>query len=221
MRLFRDRADAGQQLAQRLKEYAGRRDVIVLALPRGGVPIAYEVAKALDAPLDVYLVRKLGVPGHEEVAMGAVAADGSYVVDKGIVGACGVSVKDFQIELVHEFGELKRREIAYRDDRPEPDPTGKTVILVDDGLATGSSMYSAVAALRQRKPSAIIVAVPVAPPDTCRSLERVADRVVCPNQPEYFGAVGYHYADFEQLRDEDVRRLLELAQRNGPSWKVA
>ncbi len=218
---FTDRAAAGRQLAERLREYAGRRDLLVLALPRGGVPVGYEVAKALDAPLDVYIVRKLGVPGHEEVAMGAVASDGSYVVDGGMIDACGVSLKDFQVELVHEFGELKRREVAYRDDRPEPDPFGKTVIVVDDGLATGASMYSAVSALRQREPAAIVVAVPVAPPETCRSLERVADRVVCPNQPEPFGAVGYYYADFRQLHDEDVRRLLELAQRNGASWRVA
>jgi putative phosphoribosyl transferase len=221
MPLFRDRADAGRQLAAELEQYRGKSDVIVLALPRGGVPIAYEIARALGAPLDVYLVRKLGVPGHEELAMGAVAADGSYVVDEGTIDAASVSQQAFQSELVHEFGELKRREWAYRDDLPEPQLSDKIVIVVDDGLATGSSMYSAVSALRQRKPREIVVAVPVAPSETCRSLQAVADRVVCPNQPPYFGAVGFYYEDFTQVSDDEVRRLLADAQRKGAAWKVA
>lgn len=219
--LFRDRGDAGRQLAEHLAGYAGRRDVVVLALPRGGVPVAYEIARALKAPLDVYTVRKLGVPGHEELAMGAVASDGSYVVDEGIVDGAGVTLQQFQAELVHEYAELKRREAAYRDDRAEPDLRGMCAIVVDDGLATGASMQSAVGALRQRKPAEIVVAVPVGAPQSCRALSLVADRVVCPNQPEYFGAVGFYYADFSQVEDDDVRRLLDEAERNIESWKVA
>ncbi|HYL27150.1 MAG TPA: phosphoribosyltransferase [Candidatus Nitrosotalea sp.] len=218
---YKDRADAGRRLASHLLEYARKPGCIVLALPRGGVPVGYEIAQALMLPLDVYLVRKLGVPGHEELAMGAVASDGSYVVDEAIVTEAGVRHEAFAAELVQEFTELKRREAAYRDDLPEPEITGKTVIVVDDGLATGSSMYSAVGALRQRKPRAIVIAVPVAPADTCGRLERMADRVVCPERPEYFGAVGFHYANFEQVSDEAVRRLLTLASRNEETWRVA
>jgi putative phosphoribosyl transferase len=219
--LFRDRADAGRQLSTHLTAYADKPDVLILALPRGGVPVGYEIAKALRAPLDVYLVRKLGVPGHEELAMGAVASDGSYVVDEATVDAAGVSHQAFQIELVHEFAELKRREAAYRDDLPEPELAQRTIVLVDDGLATGASMYSAVSALKQRDPAEIVVAVPVAPNETCRTLEHLADRVVCPNRPYYFGAVGFYYADFTQVTDEEVRRLLRDAQRNRATWKVA
>ena len=219
--LFDDRADAGRQLGACLIEYARGRNPIVLALPRGGVPVAYEVARALHAPLDVYIVRKLGVPWHEELAMGAVASDGSYVVDEATIELAGVTREEFQTTLMRELAELRRREAEYREGRPEPNFSGRTVILVDDGLATGASMYSAVAALRQRKPAQIAVAVPVAPPDTCRSLQHVADRVFCPNQPTYFGAVGLYYADFAQVSDEEVRRLLNMAQRNGEPWKVA
>ena len=219
--LFRDRRDAGRQLAERLAGYAGKHDVVVLALPRGGVPVAYEIARALKAPLDVYTVRKLGVPGHEELAMGAVASDGSYVVDEGIVDGAGVTSQQFQAELVHEYAELKRREAAYRDDRAELDLRDTCAIVVDDGLATGASMQSAVRALRQRKPAEIVVAVPVGAQESCRALSLVADRVVCPNQPEHFGAVGFYYADFSQVEDDDVRRLLHEAERNIESWKVA
>ena len=219
--LFADRRDAGRQLAEHLTGYSGKRDVVVLALPRGGVPVAYEIARALKAPLDVYTVRKLGVPGHEELAMGAVASDGSYVVDEGIVDGAGVTLQQFQAELVHEYAELKRREAAYRDDRAELDLRDRYAIVVDDGLATGASMQSAVGALRQRKPAEIVVAVPVGAPQSCRALSLVADRVVCPNQPEYFGAVGFYYADFSQVEDDDVRRLLDEAERNIESWKVA
>lgn len=219
--LFADRRDAGRQLAEHLAGYAGKRDVVVLALPRGGVPVAFEIARALKAALDVYTVRKLGVPGHEELAMGAVASDGSYVVDEGIVDAAGVTLPEFQTELVHEYAELKRREAAYRDDRAELDLRNRCVIVVDDGLATGASMQSAVRALRQRTPTEIVVAVPVGAPQSCRALSLVADAVVCPNQPEHFGAVGFYYADFSQVEDDDVRRLLEEAERNIKSWKVA
>ncbi len=221
MALFGDRADAGRQLAQYLAEYAHERKPIVLALPRGGVPVAYEVAKALNAPLDVYIVRKLGVPGHEELAMGAVASDGSYVVDESTIGLAGVTLEGFNATLARELAELRRRETVYRGDRPEPELAGKSVILVDDGLATGASMYAAISALRQRKPAEIAVAVPVAPIETCRSLQRCADRVFCPNLPENFGAVGYYYADFAQTGDDEVRRLLERAARENDPWKVA
>jgi len=212
--LYRDRADAGRRLAGELVEYARGREPIVLALPRGGVPIGYEVANALGAPLDVYIVRKLGVPGREELAMGAVASDGSYVVDEATVAASGVTRGQFQTTLARELAELRRREAAYRGKRPEPSLKGKDVILVDDGLATGASMYSAIAALRQRGPAEIAVAVPVAPAQACRTLGRYADRVFCPHQPEDFGAVGYYYEDFAQVGDDEVRRLLERAQES-------
>ena len=153
--------------------------------------------------------------------MGAVASDGSYVIDEATIDIAGVTRKEFQATLMRELAELRRREVAYRDDRPEPNLCGRTVILVDDGLATGASMYSAVAALRQRKPAQIAVAVPVAPADTCRSLEHVADRVFCPNQPIYFGAVGLYYANFAQVSDQEVRHLLNQAQRKREPWKVA
>ena len=211
---YHDRADAGRRLAQDLAGYARERTPLVLALPRGGVPVGYEVAKALNAPLDVYVVRKLGVPGHEELAMGAVATDGSYVADEATIGAAGVTREQFDATLARELAELRRREAAYRGDRPEPALTGKSIILVDDGLATGASMYAALTALRRLEPAEIAVAVPVAPSETCRLLLRYADSVFCPHQPEHFGAVGYYYENFTQLQDDDVRRLLELAAQN-------
>lgn len=219
--LFDDRADAGRQLASQLQQYRQRDDTIVLALPRGGVPVAYEIARTLHLPLDVYIVRKLGVPGHEELAMGAVASDASYVMDEAMMKSLGITLGEFQTVLVHEFAEIKRREAAYRDDRPEPTVSGKSAIVVDDGLATGSTMYSAVSALRQRKPREIVVAVPVAPPDTCAALARLADRVVALHRPAYFGAVGLYYADFSQVGDDEVRRLLNRAEVEAAAWKVA
>jgi putative phosphoribosyl transferase len=218
--MFSNRADAGRQLAAHLEGYARGRDAIVLALPRGGVPVAYEVAKALGAPLDIYVVRKLGVPWHPELAMGAVASGGTYVVDEATVEMAGVTDEEFEAVLLRELAELARRESAYRGNRPEPNLTGKSVIVVDDGLATGASMFSAVAALRQRAPAEIAVAVPVAPVDTCARLERQADRVFCPHKMVRFGAVGLYYADFSQVGDEDVRRLLRLAAGE-ESWRVA
>jgi predicted phosphoribosyltransferase len=221
MALFRNRADAGRQLAKHLAHYMLDPNAIVLALPRGGVPVAYEVALALKLPLDVYIVRKLGVPWHEELAMGAVAADGSYVIDEAIVNAAGVRPEEFRQTWERELGELRRRESVYRDDRPRPDLESKKAIVVDDGLATGASMYSAVTALRHRNPAEIIVAVPVAPADTVRFLERSADRVVCPYQPQPFGAVGMYYQDFTQTTDGEVRRLLADAEYQRTLWKVA
>ena len=207
-RLFSDRAEAGRVLAERLGHYADRPGVIVLALPRGGVPVAYEVAKALHAPLDVFVVRKLGIPGHEELALGAVATGGVRVLNDQVVK--GLSIPGYVIDAVAnwELQELERRERLYRGDRPPPDVRGKTVILVDDGLATGSTMLAAVRALRQQGPARIVVAVPVASPDTCELLRTYVDEVVCAATPEPFYAVGLWYRDFSQTTDEEVRELL-------------
>lgn len=210
MILFRDRRDAGRALARRLSPYAGRADVTVLALPRGGVPVASEIALALDLPLNVFLVRKLGLPGHEELAMGAIASGGARVLDSEVIRAYRVSEEDVARVTDAQRRELDRREIAYRRDRPPLDLKGRTVILVDDGLATGSSMRAAVKALEPLSPARVVVAVPVAPRSTVFSLERVADEVVCLEMPEPFLAVGMFYEDFEQTSDEQVRDLLAL-----------
>lgn len=221
MPIFMDRIDAGQQLAAELSSYARRRDIIVLALPRGGVPVAYEIAKTLHVPLDVFIARKLGVPGHEEVAMGAVATGGRCVVDESVMQRAGVTPQQFQAVFDRELEELKRREAAYRNDRPEPVVANATVIVVDDGLATGASMYSTIAALRRSKPAQLVVAIPVAPFETCAWLRQVSDRVVCPNQLAYFGAVGSYYANFAQVTDDEVRYLLSRAEVEREQWNVA
>jgi predicted phosphoribosyltransferase len=209
--LFRNRTEAGRQLAQKLTRYADRPDVIVLALPRGGVPVAYEVARALHAPLDVFLVRKLGLPGHEELAMGAIATGGVRVLNEDVVRT--LQVPDEVIDQVaeKEQEELERRQRDYRDDRPLPDVRGKTVILVDDGLATGSTMRAAVAALRRLGPARIVVAVPIGAVGTCEDLRDVADEAVCARTPEPFYAVGLWYQDFSQTTDEEVREVLQRA----------
>lgn len=207
-RTLADRRTAGRLLAQLLGSYARRPDTIVLALPRGGVPVAYEIARALDVPLDVLVVRKLGVPGHEELAMGAIAFGGAYVVDNDIVNQLHVTRDQIARVVEHERTELRRRQQAYRDDRPMPELENKTVIVVDDGLATGSSMVAAVRALRAYKPRRIIVAVPVGAFETCERVGREADGIVCMRTPEPFRAVGLHYADFSQTTDEEVRALL-------------
>jgi putative phosphoribosyl transferase len=208
-RLFSDRAEAGRVLAEQLRHHAGRPDVIVLALPRGGVPVAYEVAKALHVPLDIFVVRKLGIPGHEELAMGAVATGGVRVLNDQVIK--GLSIPGYVIDAVAnwELRELARRERLYRGDRPPPEVRGKTVILVDDGLATGSTMLAAVQALRKLGPARIVVAVPVAAPDTCELLKEYVDETVCAATPEPFYAVGLWYRDFSQTTDEEVRELLE------------
>ena len=211
---FRDRREAGQVLADRLTAYAGRPDVLVLALPRGGVPVAYEVARALGAPLDVFLVRKLGVPGHEELAMGAVATGGVRVLNDQVVGALGIPPSVIEAVAAWQQQELARRERLYRGDRPPPDVRGRTVILVDDGLATGSTMRAALAALRRQQPARLVVAVPTAAPETCDELRAEADDVVCATTPEPFDSVGLWYEDFSQTTDEEVRELLERAARD-------
>lgn len=213
MQLFADRADAGRQLAELLAEYAGDPNVVVLALPRGGVPIGYAIAGRLPAPLDVCVVRKLGVPGHEELAMGALAGDGTCVLDEALMATLGIDADALQEVVRREIDELKRREVAYRDARPEPDLRGKVVIVVDDGLATGATMRAAATALRRRGPAAVVAAVPVAAPRTIASLRGVVDRIVCVRTPEPFHAVGLYYVNFEQTSDDEVRRLLADAGR--------
>src|SRR4051794_24198854 len=210
-RRFRDRFDAGRVLADKLGEYAGRRDVVVLALPRGGVPVAYEVARALRAPLDVFLVRKLGVPGHEELAMGAIASGGGRIPNQDVGKPPRVSPQGIDEVAPREWDELRRRERDYHDDRPAPDVRGRTVILIDDGLATGSTMRSAVVALRRQGPGRLVVAVPIAAPSTCEEFQDEVDEVVCARTPEPFGAVGVWYEDFSQTTDDEVRGLLERA----------
>jgi len=211
--VFRDRRHAGRVLAQVLVGYANRSDVIVLALPRGGVPVAYEVAKALHAPLDVFVVRKLGVPGHEEYAMGALAGGGVRVLNDEIVKRLGISDAAVDAVTRDELRELERRERLYRGGRPLPELRGRTVILVDDGLATGSTMLAAVKALRAQQPARIVVAVPTAAVETCARLRSDADEVVCATTPEPFRAVGMWYDDFSQTSDEEVRELLARAQQ--------
>jgi len=207
--LYRDRTDAGRQLAAKLQRYAGRDDVIVLALPRGGVPVGYEVAEALGAPLDVFLVRKLGVPGHEELAMGAIASGGVRVINDNAVRYLDLAPEVIDQAAEREGKELERRAHAYRDARPAPDVRGRVVILVDDGLATGSTMRAAVEALRALGPARVVVAVPVGSPDVCRAFRAVADDVVCVREPEPFYAVGAWYSDFTQTTDDEVRELLQ------------
>ena len=207
-RPFANRVDAGHALARRLASYAGRSDVVVLGLPRGGVPVAAQVADALGAPLDVFLVRKLGTPWHRELAMGAIASGGVRVVNDEVVRWLGISPEEIDRIAAEETTELERRESAYRGGRASPEVAGRVVILVDDGLATGSTMRAAAQAVRQRRPSRVIVAVPVGASDTCRDLQTIADEVLCARTPEPFSAVGQWYLDFDQTSDEEVRELL-------------
>jgi putative phosphoribosyl transferase len=205
---FKDRRDAGRRLAAALQEYAIRSDVIVLALPRGGVPVAFEVAQALSVPLDVFLVRKLGVPGHGELAMGAIAAGGIEVLSEDLIRDLCISRALVQQVVVRERLELERRDRAYRGARQAPALRDRTVLLVDDGLATGSTMQAATLALRQQGPARIIIAVPVGASETCLRLGGVADGVVCLRTPDPFTAVGLWYEDFGQTSDEEVAHLL-------------
>lgn len=213
MALFKDRTDAGQKLAQKLLAYADRTDVVVLALPRGGVPVAFEVAKVLHAPLDIFMVRKLGVPGHEELAMGAMASGGRRVLNDNVIEILEITDELIDQAVAKEQQELKRRERAYRGDRPKPQVHQRTVILVDDGLATGASMRAAIGALRSQQPAHIIVAVPTAAPETCAQFEDEVDDIICATTPEPFGGVGAWYDDFSQTTDAQVRELLDQAAR--------
>ena len=209
--LFRDRADAGRQLLSKLGRFAGDESLLVLGLPRGGIPVAYEVARGLGAPLDVFVVRKLGVPGHEELAMGAIATGGVRVVNRDVVDALHIPPDVLDRAAATESRELERRERSYRGDRPQPQVAGRTVILVDDGLATGTTMRAAVAALRAQGPARIVVAVPVSAPSTCEELRREVDEIVCFATPEPFLAVGRFYDDFSQTTDDEVRERLSSA----------
>jgi putative phosphoribosyl transferase len=218
MRLpFQNRQDAGRFLADQLAAYAHRDDVLVLGLARGGVPVAYEVAQALDAPLDVFVVRKLGVPGFEELAMGAIASGGVRVLNEEVVRSLGIPQQVIDQVAARELRELKRREALYREGRPAAAVKDRVVILVDDGLATGATMRAAAAALRQQEPKAVIVAVPVAAAEVCELFRGEVDDVVCAATPEPFRAVGFWYQDFSQTTDEKVRELLERAARTHPA----
>jgi putative phosphoribosyl transferase len=211
--LYRNRTEAGRYLASQLVDYANRPDVLVLALPRGGVPVAFEVARALHAPLDIFLVRKLGVPGHEELAMGAIATGGVRVVNKDVVRYLNIPSEAIDAVAADEQRELERREKLYRGSKRAPDVTGQTVLLVDDGLATGSTMRAAASALRQQAPARIVVGVPVSSPATCDEFRDEVDEIVCAVTPEPFHGVGQWYEDFSQTTDDEVRELLGLGSQ--------
>jgi predicted phosphoribosyltransferase len=213
--VFENRRDAGARLAVRLSGYRDLPGALVLALPRGGVPVGFEVARALNLPLDVFLVRKLGAPGHEELAMGAIASGGVRVLNQEVVRALGIPEWEIDAVAEREERELERREHEYREGREASDVTGRTVIVVDDGLATGSTMRAAIAALRRHRVGNIVVAVPVGAPRTCGQFERVADAVVCLETPEDFEAVGEWYEDFSQTTDDEVRLLLQRGNQRG------
>ena len=213
---IKDRTAAGKALADALNAYRGRADLIVLALPRGCVPVAREVASYLGAPLDLMVVRKLGVPGQRELAMGAIASGGIRVMNEDIVRFIGITPPEIDQVEAEERKELQRRELAYRGDRPWPELAGQCVILIDDGLATGATMRAAVEAVRTRAPAEIVVAVPVAPPDTIARLRELADAVICLAEPEPFQAIGLWYVDFSQVSDDEVRELLDIMWNEAP-----
>jgi predicted phosphoribosyltransferase len=210
---FRDRRDAGKKLALKLSAYAGRPDGLILALPRGGVPVAYEVARALTLPLDIFIVRKLGLPGREELAIGAIASGGVRVLNNDIIRMLSVPDEVINFVAKRESQELQRREKLYRGERPLPEIRDRMVILIDDGLATGASMRAAVAGLRARHPARIVIAVPAAAPETCDTFQTEVDEVVCAITPEPFYGVGRWYEDFSQVTDEEVRILLQEANK--------
>jgi predicted phosphoribosyltransferase len=211
--MFHDRREAGVLLAELLGHYSGRRDAVVLGVPRGGVPVAYEVAKALDLPLDVFVLRKLGVPGQEELAFGAICSGGVRVLDESVIGPLGLSRETIEAVTREETAELERRERAYRGERRVTDLRGKIVLLVDDGIATGSSVRAGVRALRQANPEKIVIAAPVAPADTLELLREEAEEVVCAEVADEFYGVGQFYDDFRQVPDDDVVELLEKREK--------
>jgi predicted phosphoribosyltransferase len=213
IKIFKDRADAGRFLATKLDRFANRTNVVVLGLPRGGVPVAYEVARKLNAPLDIFVVRKLGVPGHEELAMGAIASGGVQVLNQQVLSHLLIPDDIIALVVDNEQRELERREREYRGNHEPLDLGGRVVILVDDGLATGSSMHAAVQAVRQKQPEGIVVAVPVGARDTCESFQKEIDTLaICAITPEPFQAVGSWYADFSQITDDEVRELLDRSR---------
>jgi predicted phosphoribosyltransferase len=215
---YRDRVEAGRALGRALApRYGGRGDVLVLALPRGGVPVAHEVARALGAPLDVFLVRKLGVPGHPELAMGAIASGGTRVLNEEVIATLGIPAAWIEAVAREERQELERRAVAFRGRRPLPLVAGRTVILVDDGLATGSTMRAAIRALRRQRPAAIVVAVPIGVASTCESIASEVEDVVCASTPDPFVAVGQGYEDFTQTTDEEVRDILARSAHARPA----
>ncbi len=213
--LFRDRHDAGRKLATRLIKYGNRKDVVVLGLPRGGVPVAFQVAQQINAPLDVFIVRKLGVPGHDELAMGAIASGNITFLNNQLIQQMNISQPQVASTAAREKQELARRETLYRRGRSPHELKGKQVIVVDDGLATGASMRAAVSAISKLCPAKLIVAVPVAAPETCQMFQQYADEVVCVATPESFMSVGSWYRDFHQTTDHEVQKLLDIAAKNG------
>ena len=209
--IFRDRTEAGQILASKLTKYVNQVDTVILALPRGGVPVAYEIGKELGLPIDIFVVRKLGVPGHEELAMGAIASGGVRHINRDVVDQLRIESETIDVASRREQKEIERRERLYRGQRPPVDVRNKTVILVDDGLATGSTMRAAIAALRQHRPARIVVAVPTAAPQTCSEIADEVDEIICAATPETFYAVGQWYQEFSQTTDDEVRELLARA----------
>jgi putative phosphoribosyl transferase len=218
--IFHDRAEAGKSLAAKLETYANRPGALVLALPRGGVPVGFEVSRALNAPLDVFVVRKLGMPGHEELAMGAIASGGVKVINRDVVQRFRIQREIIEAVASREAEELVRRERLYRGNKPAPEISGRLAILVDDGLATGSSMSAALEALRKQNPDRIVVGVPVAAPSTCDEFRAQVDDIVCAVTPEPFYGVGMWYEDFSQTSDQEIHELLEQASRERPSGSV-
>jgi predicted phosphoribosyltransferase len=216
MSLFNDRVDAGRRLAKKLSEYSNREDVLILALPRGGVPVAFEVAKALNVKMDVFIVRKLGVPGNEELAMGAIASDNIRVLNEDVIRSFRIPERVIDEVAADELKELERREHLYRGNRPKPKITGSTVILIDDGLATGATMRAAADAVKTKDPAKIIIAVPTAAPDTCSDFKAEVDEIICFATPEPFYGVGAWYEDFSQTTDREVCELLDKAAKIKP-----
>jgi putative phosphoribosyl transferase len=219
--IFADRREAGMVLAKKLAAYAGRDDVVVLALPRGGVPVAYEVAEALNVPIDVFLVRKLGVPGHEELAMGAIASGGTRVLNERTIEYLRIPEEIIEAVAEREQRELERREREYRGSKPPVNVAGKTVIVIDDGLATGASMRAAAVALRRMEPAKIVVAVPVAADETCHTFRSEVDTIVCAITPEPFYGVGMWYRDFSQTTDDEVRDLLNKSKTSSADGRMS